>query len=275
MLTVPRATPRANDRPGTTGAPAIRFNGVGRTFRRRSDPVIAVDDVSLVVRQDEFVAIVGPSGCGKSTMLRMAAGLVNPTSGSIDLTLRDPQRTLCSVVFQEYSIFPWRTVLANVRLGLDAQKMSRSRANERALAWIERVGLSGFEDDYPEMLSGGMKQRVALARALVMEPEILLLDEPFAALDAQMRKILQEELLSIYESTANTVVLVTHSLEEAILLSDRIILMTKRPGRIKEEFVVPFDRPRDGSLRSTPAFGELEERIWSKLREEVTGGGGP
>lgn len=237
--------------------------------RRRGHPIVAVERLDMEIAAGEFVSVVGPSGCGKSTLLRVLAGLRPPSRGTVELRPESRARPLTATVFQEYSIFPWRTVLGNVRLGLDAAGLPRRDANARARDWIDRVGLSGFVDAFPHSLSGGMKQRVALARALVLEPEVLLMDEPFAALDAQLRKILQDELLRICEEHRYTVVFVTHSLEEAILLSDRIVLMTARPGRVKQEYRVPFARPRAATLRGEPEFARLEEEIWQDLRSEV------
>jgi NitT/TauT family transport system ATP-binding protein len=248
---------------------AIRAAGVQRVYRKKSSAVRAVDDLDLVVGRGEFVSIVGPSGCGKSTLLRMIDGLIRPTAGEIELQHFGETDVLSATVFQEYSIFPWRTVLGNVSIGLRARGVPRRTADARSREWIERVGLGGFEDAYPASLSGGMKQRVALARALVMDSDVLLMDEPFAALDAQLRKVLGEDLLRICQATDKTVVFVTHSLEEAILLSDRIILMTRRPGRVKATFDVPFQRPRDANLRGSAAFAALEEQIWEQLRHEV------
>ncbi len=247
----------------------VRVEGVERVFHGASSATTALEGFDLELGRNEFVSLVGPSGCGKSTLLRMIAGLIRPSAGTIEIDHEQRDRTLCSVVFQEYSILPWRTVTANVRLGLDAAGVARTDGDDRANRWIDKVGLAGFGGHYPATLSGGMKQRVALARALVLEPELLLMDEPFAALDAQMRKVLQDELLAIYEATRNTVLLVTHSIEEAILLSDRIVVMTARPGRVKAEFASPFERPRNASIRGTREFAELEEQIWSLLREEV------
>ncbi|WP_117000826.1 ABC transporter ATP-binding protein [Desertimonas flava] len=255
-----------------TGTPAdakVTVRAVSRTFHRGGSTTVALEAANLHIGRGEFVSLVGPSGCGKSTLLRMIAGLLRPSSGEIDIHHDDTSRSLCSVVFQEYSIFPWRTVTANVRLGLDAAGIPRKVGNARAADWIERVGLTGFAKAYPATLSGGMKQRVALARALVMEPELLLMDEPFAALDAQLRKVLQDELVAIYETLGNSVLFVTHSIEEAILLSDRIVVMSARPGRFKAEFTVPFERPRDVAIRSSAEFGALEEEIWALLRDEV------
>jgi NitT/TauT family transport system ATP-binding protein len=248
---------------------AIRATGVQRVYRKKSSAVSAVDDLDLVVGRGEFVSIVGPSGCGKSTLLRMIDGLIRPTAGEIELYHSGETDVLSATVFQEYSIFPWRTVLGNVSIGLRARGVPRRVADAHSREWIERVGLGGFEDAYPASLSGGMKQRVALARALVMDSDVLLMDEPFAALDAQLRKVLGEDLLRICQATDKTVVFVTHSLEEAILLSDRIILMTRRPGRVKATFDVPFQRPRDANLRGSAAFAALEEQIWEQLRHEV------
>ncbi|MBD0736716.1 ABC transporter ATP-binding protein [Streptomyces sp. CBMA29] len=242
--------------------------GYAYRSRRRAD-VVALEDVDFTVKEGEFVSVVGPSGCGKSTLLRLLGGLQEPTRGSVSIRRDDPARPLTSPVFQEYSVFPWRTVEANVRLGLDAAGVPREVSAPRVREWIRRVGLEGFEESYPSGLSGGMKQRVALARAFIMEPEILLMDEPFAALDAQRRKIMQEELLGIVREKQNTVFFVTHNLDEAILLSDRIILMTARPGRVKQVFDVPFEHPRSPELRGDPRFAELESTIWSELRKEV------
>jgi NitT/TauT family transport system ATP-binding protein len=248
----------------------IRAESASYRYRRRGrQDVVALDDVDLTVRRGEFVSVVGPSGCGKSTLLRVIAGLQKPTGGVVKLHHEDQSRPLTAPVFQEYSIFPWRTVEANVRLGLDAAGVSRAEASRRAQEWIGRVGLAGFENALPGNLSGGMKQRVALARAFVVEPEILLMDEPFAALDAQLRKVLQEELLAIVREHNYTVFFVTHNLDEAILLSDRIALMSARPGRVRRVVDVPFAHPRSPELRRDPEFSRLEEELWAELRGEV------
>jgi NitT/TauT family transport system ATP-binding protein len=174
------------------------------------------------------------------------------------------------LVFQEYSIYPWKTVLDNVRLGLDIARLPRKEANRVGEEWIERLGLAGFERQYPHALSGGMKQRVAIARALAVGPEILLMDEPFAALDPQLRLIMQEELLRLWESDRRTVMFVTHSLDEALMLSDRVIVMSARPGRVIGDFIMPFPRPRSADLRATPEFASMSGEIWSLLKSEVT-----
>ncbi|GAA5061192.1 ABC transporter ATP-binding protein [Nocardia callitridis] len=257
--------------PGHERAEAkIRVEGLEYRYRPRGrDDVVALHDVDLEVRRGEFVSVVGPSGCGKSTLLRVIAGLQKPTEGRVRLRREEPASPLVAPVFQEYSIFPWRTVEANVRLGLDAAGIDRREATRRVHRWLDRVGLSGYEKAYPGNLSGGMKQRVALARAFVVEPEILLMDEPFAALDAQLRKVLQEELLAIVREHQHTVFFVTHNLDEALLLSDRIALMSARPGRIRELIDVPFGHPRQPELRQDPEFVRMEEVLWSKLRGEV------
>lgn len=271
------ATPAPAPAPGAAAAggrrPKVRAQAVEKTFvPRGASPVQALGGVDLVVREGEFISIVGPSGCGKSTLLRMVANLDRPSGGRIEINRASEIGSATAVVFQEYSIFPWKTVEANVAFGLRMRGESRSAALEQARKWIAKVGLAGFERSLPATLSGGMKQRVAIARAFALDPEVLLLDEPFAALDAQLREVLQEELLDQWqrESGAHrSAILVTHSLDEAILLGDRVALMSARPGVIKEEFDVPFARPRTPALRGTEEFGALRDRIWASLREEV------
>jgi NitT/TauT family transport system ATP-binding protein len=244
-------------------------SGVERSFAaRRGTTVQALGPIDLAIDDGEFVCLVGPSGCGKSTLLRLISGLIPPTAGTIDLRLRR-DRTPAAMVFQDYGIYPWKTVLANVRFGLDVNHVPRREANKRAMEWIERMGLRGFERAYPATLSGGMRQRVSIARALAVEPEILLLDEPFAALDAQLRVVLQEVLLQVWEEDKRTVLFVTHSLDEAIVLGDRVVVVSARPGRIVADIPVPFERPRSTALRGTPEFGELQQQIWDLLRDEV------
>lgn len=256
-------------------ATKIAVESVSYSYRRRGrEDVTALSETDLTVGRGEFLSVVGPSGCGKSTLLRVIAGLQKPTGGAVRLHHEDTSRPLVAPVFQEYSIFPWRTVESNVRLGLDAAGVPAKEAKARAMEWIERVGLAGFEKALPGNLSGGMKQRVALARAFVVEPEVLLMDEPFAALDAQLRKVLQEELLAIVRERSYTVFFVTHNLDEAILLSDRIALMSARPGRVRRVIDVPFQHPRSPELRKDPEFGRLEEDLWAELRGEVEATGG-
>lgn len=253
------------------GPAKISIDKMSFAYRRAGRPEVqALTDIDLTIGEGEFVSVVGPSGCGKSTLLRILARLQRPTSGAVVINSTGVGRAVTAPVFQEYSIFPWRTVRDNVALGLQAKHLPKDEINRRVSDWIRRVGLAGFEDAYPSNLSGGMKQRVALARAFVMEPEILLMDEPFAALDAQLRQVLQDELLAICQERSYTVFFVTHNIDEAILLSDRIVLMSARPGRIRGSYDVPLEYPRLPEMRSDPRFVELEDRIWGDLRGEVT-----
>jgi len=250
--------------------PLIQIEGVEKRFATRGGDVHALQGVDLEVAEREFISLLGPSGCGKSTLVRLLARLERPTEGRLRLNLADPDRTAVSVAFQDYSILPWKTVENNVAFGLRMQGRPRTEALEVARHWLEAMKLSGFEKAYPAQLSGGMKQRVALARALALDPALLLLDEPFAALDAQMRQLLQEDILRQWEADqTRTAVAVTHDIDEAILLSDRVVLMTHRPGRIKEIFDVPIPRPRTPEVRYERAFVELRHTIWESLREEV------
>ncbi|WP_245566646.1 MULTISPECIES: ABC transporter ATP-binding protein [Thermocrispum] len=244
------------------------IRNVSKVYRGRTD-VPALDTVDAVVYEGEFLTIVGPSGCGKSTLLRMLDGLQRPSEGAVEITKASSDRPLTSMVFQDYSVYPWMSVFDNVALGLARSTLSKAEKAERVREWLDRMDLGKFESAYPMELSGGMLQRVAIARALVAEPEILLMDEPFAALDAQLRRRLQEELLEIVGNTGRTVVFVTHSLEEAILLGDRILVMSARPGRIVDSVDVPFPRPRDPELRTSPGFRDLEERLWTILKDHA------
>ena len=246
----------------------IQISEVGKRYEGRN-PVEALSDVTLTVDDSEFVCLVGPSGCGKSTLLRMIMGLHRPSTGAVDVFADDPVQPPTAMVFQDYSIFPWKTVEQNVRFGFEGRRLPRAEASARVDKWLERLGLDQFRRAYPAALSGGMRQRVSIARALAVEPEVLLMDEPFAALDAQLRRVLQEELLALWQQDRRTVVFVTHSLEEAILLGDRIVVMSARPGRIIADIRVPFDRPRSPEIRTAPEFAELEGEIWAQLRDEV------
>lgn len=234
------------------------------------EAVKALDDVSITVTDNEFVSIVGPSGCGKTTFLRILDGLLEPTSGEI---LIDNEPVEGSgrdrgMVFQSFNLFPWRTVLENVTFGLEAEGIGKEERQDRGKKFVDLVGLDGFEDSYPQELSGGMQQRVGLARALAIDPEILLMDEPFGALDAQTREVMQTELLKIWSQQQKTSVFVTHDIEEAIFLSDRVIVLTPRPGRVNRIVDVPFDRPRyDRDLKGEAQFAELREDVWETLME--------
>jgi NitT/TauT family transport system ATP-binding protein len=248
---------------------AVRAAAVERSFVSRRSNVHALGPVDLTVAAGQFVCIVGPSGCGKSTLLRIVAGLVRPSEGTVEVRSGSEPVPSIATVFQNYGIFPWKTVQENIRFGLDIRGMSRDAANARARDWLARLGLEQFGKHYPGTLSGGMQQRVAIARALAVEPELLLMDEPFAALDAQLRHVMQDELLALWQSDRRTVLFVTHSLEEALILGDRVLVMSARPGRILADIDVPFPRPRAGEVRSDPQFGELIGQLWQLLRGEV------
>ncbi|MCL4488992.1 MAG: ABC transporter ATP-binding protein [Chloroflexi bacterium] len=247
----------------------IKAVGVAKAFSSGDRTVTALHDFNLEVQEGEFVCIVGPSGCGKSTFLRILGGLATPTSGQVTLVPGRNGAPLQNIVFQEYAIFPWKTVLDNVAFGLEMRGIGKAERYATASEWLRKVGLSKFADAYPHQLSGGMKQRVSIARAFANDPEILLMDEPLGALDAQTRAVLQEELLRIWEASRKTVVYITHSIEEALLLGDRVVLMTAHPGTFKCEFAVPFKRPRTFELTGTAEFGRLNYAIWKELQGEV------
>jgi ABC-type nitrate/sulfonate/bicarbonate transport system ATPase subunit len=237
---------------------------------RTGSRLLALDRVNLSVDEGEFVSIVGPSGCGKTTFLSVVDGLLPATAGRIlvdgvEVTRPGPDR---AVVFQDASLLPWRTVLKNVLYGLECAGIARHEARERAQHFVQMVGLTGFEHNYPYELSGGMQQRVNLARALVMDPKILLMDEPFAALDAQTRESMQEELLRIWKQAGKTVLFITHQIDEAIFLSDRVIVFSGRPGRVKASIAVGIERPRALRLKREARFHALEDRIWSLIHDE-------
>jgi NitT/TauT family transport system ATP-binding protein len=249
---------------------AIRAVGLAKHFDTAGGPVEALRHVTLAVPESEFCCLVGPSGCGKTTFLRILAGLETPSDGTLDLHAPDAARPATAVIFQETSIFPWMTVLENAAFGLEARGIPRGERGRRTLPLLRKVGLTRFQGAFPHQLSGGMKQRVSIARAFVTEPQILLMDEPFAALDAQNRTLLQEELVRLWEERPTTVVFITHSLEEALLMGDRIVVMTAQPGRIKEIIPVPFGRPRDTRrVRATEAYGRLAVDLWKILEDEV------
>jgi len=238
---------------------------------RTESGLLALDDVSLEVRSGEFVSMVGPSGCGKTTFLTVVDGLLPPTAGRIYLDGKEvrepgPDRAM---VFQDASLLPWRTVLGNVLYGLECQKVDRRSALDRARTLIDMVGLSGFEHHYPHELSGGMQQRVNLARALALDPQILLMDEPFASLDAQTRELMQEELLAIWQRAGKTVLFVTHQINEAVYLSDRVIVFSARPGRVKRVIPIEIERPRKLRVKRDPRFLRYEDEIWTQIEDEV------
>lgn len=274
-------TPSADQRSAVQIEPAankIVLEDVRKHFALKRHEVVALAGINLNIPTGEFFCIVGPSGCGKTTLLRILAGLETKSSGRIEVH-RDSSaqndarvRPLNSMVFQEQSIFPWKNVRDNVAFGLKARGFSRRERAEIAEAYIKKVGLGGFENALPHQLSGGMKQRVSIARAFANDPEIMLMDEPFAALDEQTKLILQAELLRIWEETRKTVVYVTHSIDEAIVLADRILVMSARPGRIKSIVDISkiFPRPRHvDTVKSSARYGEVFGEIWSLLRDEV------
>jgi NitT/TauT family transport system ATP-binding protein len=246
--------------------PAIRIRDLHKTFGE----LVAIDGVSVEIAHGEFFMIVGPSGCGKTTLLRILAGLDSITSGTIEIETPNSQRPVNSMIFQGDSIFPWMTVWNNAAYGLRMRRAPASTIKEVVGHYLARTGLTRFADYYPHQLSGGMRQRVSIARAFANDPEILLMDEPFSALDAQNRLLLQEELLRIWEEHKKTVVFITHSVDEAVFLGDRILVMTAQPGKVKTFVQVPLARPRNiMELQKTPEYGELITDIWSSLREEV------
>ncbi len=250
----------------------IQARNVNLTFRPANRaPLRALGSFDIAVEEGEFLSIVGPSGCGKSTFLNILLGLIKPDSGEITIhgkKLAGPG-TDRAMVFQEFGLLPWRTVRHNIELGLELKKIPAAKRRAVAERLAALVGLSGFETHYPHELSGGMKQRVGLARALATDPDVLLMDEPFAALDAQTRDLMQVELLRIWREAKKTVLFVTHQIDEAIYLSDRVMVMSKRPGRAKKTFAIGLPRPREYEMRVTPQFNELKLEIWNTLKDEI------
>lgn len=251
----------------------IRSNGNSKNNGSSSNELLALGGVNLNIHKGEFISIVGPSGCGKSTFLDLVGGLSKPNEGNIFIDGKPVEGPGLDrgIVFQQYALFPWRTALGNVEFGLESQKIPKNERTEIARKYLKLVGLTGFEDRYPYELSGGMKQRVAIARALAFDPDILLMDEPFGALDAQTREILQRELLHIWEETHKTIVFITHSIDEAVFLSDKVAIMTARPGVIKKMEDVPISRNDrfEDDIRSSQDFVKSRYKLWELLKEEV------
>ncbi len=244
-------------------------------LEREEKEFLAFENVSLELADGEFVCVVGPSGCGKTTLLNVIAGLLKYETGmlSIDGKQVNGPDTTRAMVFQNASLLPWRTVMGNVRYGMEMQRiLPASTMDERAQKFIALVGLTGFEKRFPSELSGGMQQRVNLARALATDPQVMLLDEPFAALDAQTREFMQAEVLKIWDASKKTVLFITHQIDEAVFLADRVIVMGTRPGRIRSEFPVPFERPRKLSVKRQPEFLALCDSIWAEIEEEARRG---
>ena len=249
----------------------IQLDNVSKIFPTRKGDVEAVRDFSYEIHKGEVVTLVGASGCGKTTLLNMVAGFLAPTSGSILLENKpiagiEPR---CGMIFQSYALFPWMTVRKNVEFGPKLNGIARRVRREQAQEYIEMVGLEGFEDSYPGELSGGMRQRVALCRVLANKPDILLCDEPFAALDAMTRQVMQQELLRIVNESGQTTLFITHSIDEALILSDKVVVMSARPGRVKEVYDVDLPHPRKVEVQLTDRYLELKRKIWDIVEEEV------
>ncbi len=246
----------------------IEIKGLSRTFNTREGDFVALQDVNFDVRDNEFFSILGPSGCGKTTLLKIVAGLIRPTAGSvlIDGTPVEGPGEDRAMVFQHFVLLPWAEVLTNAGFGLEMRGVSRKEARNRARPYLAQVGLERFESHYPHELSGGMRQRVGLARALTVNPNILLMDEPFGALDAQTRQLMQEDLTQLWDREKKTVIFVTHSMDEAAYLSDRVLVMDNHPGRVKEILDIPLERPRTPAIRRSSTFTDLTTHMWNQLR---------
>ncbi|MBI2553070.1 MAG: ABC transporter ATP-binding protein [Candidatus Rokubacteria bacterium] len=244
---------------------------LSKTYRDRSGQTVeALQLIDLSVEEEEFLAIVGPSGCGKSTLLNIIAGLLMPTEGGVFFEgLRDGSHPPTAMVFQEFALFPWRTVMGNIEFGLEERGVPAGERRETARRLVELVGLAGFEGKYPHQLSGGMRQRVGIARALAVDPAVLLMDEPFSALDAQTRQLLQIELLSIWERTRKTILYVTHNIQEAVFMADRVVVLSRRPGRLIALVPVELKRPRRETMLGEPAFVQTVDLIWGLIKADA------
>jgi len=263
-------------------APSLEIDGVWKIYQsaKLREPLVALQDISAKIKGGRFASIIGPSGCGKSTLLHVVHGLVQPSRGAVRVggkAVQHPRDTANlnrALVFQDATLLPWKTVLGNVAYGLEVgpsgrKEISRDEIETRVERYLQITGLGGFERHYPHELSGGMRQRVNLARALATQPEVLLMDEPFSALDAQAREIMQEELLHICQVESRTVIFITHDLEEALFLSDEILVMSSRPGRLIEMFENPLPRSRDLSIKTSEDFIKLKRRLWGLLETEI------
>jgi NitT/TauT family transport system ATP-binding protein len=251
----------------TVGQPTLQVMHLSHIFPDRNGGLQALDDISFSVFPEQFFCVLGPSGCGKTTLLRILAGLLSPTQGEVvfdNLSLKAPRHGV-GVVFQKANLMPWRTVLENILLPLEIQHIPRSEALIKAKALVELVGLKGFEGSLPRDLSGGMAQRVAIARALIHEPDLLLLDEPFGSLDALTRERMGSELTRIWQAMRKTVIMVTHSISESILLADRVVVLSPRPGHVRLDLAIDLPRPREEDIRYTPAFSELARRVRASI----------
>lgn len=250
--------------------PMIRLEGVGKSFGQLQ----VLQAVDLEVAQGEFLVLLGASGCGKSTMLNMISGFERPTEGRVIVNGRvvNDVEPACGMVFQQYALFPWKTVSENVEFGLKMRGIGRTERRDRAQQFVDSVGLRGFENSYPSALSGGMKQRVSIARVLANDPDVMLFDEPFAALDAMTRQVLQEQLVSIYEKSGKTIVFITHSIDEALMLSTRMIVMGSKPGRVVQDIHNNLPHPRAAEVQLSPAYLEMKKSIWETVQAEVMKG---
>ena len=248
----------------------IRLEGVGKSFGQLQ----VLQAVDLEVAQGEFLVLLGASGCGKSTMLNMISGFERPTEGRVIVNGRvvNDVEPACGMVFQQYALFPWKTVSENVEFGLKMRGIGRTERRDRAQQFVDSVGLRGFENSYPSALSGGMKQRVSIARVLANDPDVMLFDEPFAALDAMTRQVLQEQLVSIYEKSGKTIVFITHSIDEALMLSTRMIVMGSKPGRVVQDIHNNLPHPRAAEVQLSPAYLEMKKSIWETVQAEVMKG---
>ncbi len=272
--TMPSNPSVGSDSAGAATQPLLVVDDIYKQFETAEGPVVAVDHVSFDVAPGEFLSVIGPSGCGKSTLFNIMGGLLDGYDGHIKVageTLRGPHASV-GMIFQEESTFPWRTVVDNVAFPLEIAGMAKAERLDRARHFVELVGLDGFERRYPSELSGGMRQRVSMARTLASEPKILLMDEPFAALDEQTRLLLGDKVLQIQQDLKQTTLLITHNLTEAVQLSDRILVMTYRPGRMKRMVEIKLPRPRSSEIVGSDAFGHYVAQIWNDLREEASKG---
>ncbi len=249
----------------------LKIASVQKTFATKSGKDLHVlEDINLTVNEEEFVALVGPSGCGKSTLLNITAGLLEPDSGTVSFTdMGEGEQPSLSIVFQETGLFPWRNVYDNIAFGLEAGKVPKSQWAERISHYIDLVGLKGFEKSFPHQLSGGMRQRVGIARALVINPALLLMDEPFSALDAQTRTIMQEELVSLWEKTRLTTLYVTHNIQEAVMLADRVVLLSRRPGKISNILTINIPRADRNKPEHAQAVDDFVRQIWEHISKDA------
>jgi NitT/TauT family transport system ATP-binding protein len=241
--------------------PLLQVNNLSLVYNSENGDLEAIDDITFSLAEQEFVCLLGPSGSGKTTLLRVLAGLLRPSAGEVIISPETEHKPRVGLVFQQANLMPWRNVLQNITLPLELQGVDEAERMERAHEWVELIGLQGFENSLPRDLSGGMAQRVALARAFIQDPDLLLLDEPFGALDALTRERMGDELLKLWQARRKTVLMVTHSISESLLLSDRVLVFTSRPGRVCLDLDVPFERPRDEAIRYTSQFGQLAHQL--------------